>query len=639
MKKRILQYFLIALVVFLAPFYSVKAEEVKIGNITANAVRVRSGPGTSYQIYSHVNTGYSFYILDEKPDDGYCGAPWYNLKYDNKNAYVCSAFVNVRTVIPDDFQGDFPKSYQTLIANLQQQYPSWTFVPYETGIKFSDAIEGQNALGKSLIWTKNDGWKHLDSFNYKTNEFFNGYSGGGSNWYAASDEVIAYYLDPRNFLNERRIFMFEQLTFEPNFHHVEAVQLMLNNTFMSGKATETKADRDRNLTYAEIFMAAAEEHDVNPYFLAARVIQEVGHNRSVIVSGTYSGYEGYYNFYNIGATGPQDQIIRNGLSRAKREGWNTEYDAIVGGAYFIARNYIARGQDTLYFQKYNVVTPTYFVHQYMQNVQAPFHEASRVYNTYRNNHLLEQPIVFRIPIYEDMPSEISLPHRGNPNNYLKSLKLNGQSVSGFNPEKYSYEITVNGGKVTLDGDPFANTASISGLGEVVLKEEKTNHQVVVTAENETTRMYNIKFTRLDDGDLTIAELVNRAELENSDQFLKKIKVGESVSDFKDRFARHSFSAEIMVKDADGKVKNSGRLSTGDTVFIKNGADESEYKAVIKGDVTGNGRIGLLDLVRLRRHLLGAVSLSDAFKEAADMNKDGKIGLIDLIRIQRIIIES
>ncbi len=646
MKKRILQYFLIALVVFLAPFYSVKAEEVKIGNITANAVRVRSGPGTNYQIYSHVNTGYSFYVLDEKPNEGGCDAPWYKLKFDNKNAYVCSEFVNVRIVIPENYQAEFPKSYQKLLEDLQEKYPSWTFVPYQTGIKFSDAIAGQDFLrgniAKSLIndFRKNrDGLKHLDSFDYKTNSFFNGYSGGGSNWYAASPETLAYYLDPRNFLNEQRIFMFEQLSFEPNFHHADAVQLMLNNTFMSGKATQTKADRDRGLTYAEIFIEAAKEHNVNPYFLAARVIQEVGHNRSVIVSGTVSGFEGYYNFYNIGATGPQNEIISRGLTRAKNEGWNNEYDAIVDGARFITRNYIGRGQDTLYFQKYNVVTPTYFANQYMQNVEAPYHEAFRVFRNYRDNNLLEQPLVFRIPIYDDMPSENKLPHSGNPNNYLKSLKIDNKSVSDFSPEKYSYEVTVSGGKVNLKADVFANTASISGLGEIVLDKEKTKHQVVVTAENKTTRTYEILFTRIDAGDLSVTELVSRAKLENSNQFLKKIELGERVSNFKDRFARHSFSAEVTVKDVDGKVKNSGRLSTGDVVIIKNGADEQEYKVVINGDVTGNGQIGLLDLVRVRRHLLGAASLSEEFKEAADMNGDGKIGLIDLIRIQRIIIDS
>ncbi len=635
-----LKYLLLVIIVLLTFFIPiiVQADQIIHGTVTASdGLSVRTGPGTNYDRIGVLRFNNTFYVIGEADNEAGCSQKWYKLTFNSRDAYVCSTFVSTTIVTPAPENEEFPESFRPAIATLEGLYPNWTFVPYYTGINFNNAVQNQNTLGKSLIQTINDGWKHLASFNYVTNRFANNYSGGGSSWFAASDETIAYYLDARNFLNERRIFMFEVLSYNPNYHTVAGVQQMLNNTFMSGKAIQTAADRNRDLTYAQIFIKAAETHNVSPYFLAARVIQEVGHNRSTIVSGTVSGFEGYYNFYNIGATGPQNQIITNGLTRAKNEGWNNEHDAIIGGASFLATSYIGRGQDTLYFQKYNVVAPPYFLHQYMQNVQAPFHESSRVYNSYRDNNLLNNNMVFRIPIYNNMPAKTELSHPGNPNNYLKELRVDGTLVAGFNPEKYSYSITTGKGSISLTGALFANTSSISGLGTVSLTNEKTTRKIVVTAQNETKREYTLTINRIDNGDLTVEELLNKVKIKHDDKYIKEIKIGQSANQLKSRFNEHSFSAVITVKDVNGQTKTTRPLATGDKVTIKNGNDEATYQVVIVGDVTGNGETGLLDLVRVRRYLLGAVNLSEIQQKAADMNGDNKVDLIDLIRIQRRIL--
>jgi beta-N-acetylglucosaminidase len=51
--------------------------------------------------------------------------------------------------------------------------------------------------------------------------------------------------------------------------------------------------------------------------------------------------------------------------------WNSPYRSIVGGAKFISQNYISRGQNTLYFQKFDVISNDdgLYKHQYMTNIQ------------------------------------------------------------------------------------------------------------------------------------------------------------------------------------------------------------------------------------------------------------------------------
>ena len=54
-----------------------------------------------------------------------------------------------------------------------------------------------------------------------------------------------------------------------------------------------------DITFSKAIMEAANSSGVSPYYLAARIRQEIGVNGSDSIYGTYKGYEGYYNFYNF----------------------------------------------------------------------------------------------------------------------------------------------------------------------------------------------------------------------------------------------------------------------------------------------------------------------------------------------------
>ena len=141
----------------------------------------------------------------------------------------------------------------------------------------------------------------------------------GSNWYSASSDLIKYYMDPRNFLDERYVFSFESLAYD-KAHTKEGVQNIINGTFMKGSYTETDPSTGIKSTksYADTFMEAGKIAGASPYYLASKARLELGVNGSNSSSGTYHKKPGYYNFFNIGASDGADAVL-NGLDLCGKE--------------------------------------------------------------------------------------------------------------------------------------------------------------------------------------------------------------------------------------------------------------------------------------------------------------------------------
>ena len=336
----------------------------------------------------------------------------------------------------------------------------------------------------------------------------------GSNWYAANDSVISYYMDPRNFLTDQGIFQFESLAYEST-QSQEVVASMLANTFMKNNysVTDIATTSVVSGSYTDAFMTAASSAGVSPYYLVSRVINEVGYNGSGSTSGSYSGYEGYYNFFNIGAyDSATGQAIANGLSWAKNGStynrpWTNPYKAIVGGASYIASQYISLGQNTMYTQKFNVVVPTsLYLHQYMTNVTAANSYANSSYKNYYNNGFLEDAFVFYIPVYQNMPqSPCALPEsKGNPNSYLKSLTIKNTSTNkkislnqtfAYNTTEYTAAVANSVTSVTISADAISAHAKVGSTGTYTLQSGNNQITIVCTAGDGTTTNYTINIVR------------------------------------------------------------------------------------------------------------------------------------------------
>lgn len=284
--------------------------------------------------------------------------------------------------------------YNSLIRNLKSQHPNWNFTILYTGIDWNQAVKSENSgHGGSPL--------NLISGN-KTGEWLCSICGtkryDNGSWCCASEKTIAYFMDSRNLLNNTDIFQLEEVKFNKNIHTLEGVKKMTSGTFLAGDSI------------GQAILTACTNANVSPYYVVSRILQEQGKSGSTTGKGMESDGQKYYNVFNVGASGnSKDQIIANALAKAKEMGWNTLEKSILGGIDFLKTKYINRGQNTLYLNKFDVDDSdgTLYTHQYMQNIQAAQSEAVKVYNIYNQTGKLNESYNFIIPVFENMPKEIS----------------------------------------------------------------------------------------------------------------------------------------------------------------------------------------------------------------------------------------
>ncbi|MBP5184457.1 MAG: SH3 domain-containing protein [Lachnospiraceae bacterium] len=461
------------------------------------------------------------------------GTEWLEISYETGGVTYTGFIDSVYAVTPEtevDFetkleQQGFPESYKVYLRALHEKYPNWQFKAYHTGLDWNTVIAKENVIGVNLIPnSKSVEWKSLEkgAYNWKTDSFI---VYDGSYWVTVSKEGLEYYMDPRNWLSENYIFMFELLKYQSDYQTLEGVEKILRNTVFSN-ASYNYTDLDGNpgtITYGETIIAAAEYSGVSPYHLASRIKQEVVYSSTTVsdsVSGTFAGYEGLYNFFNIGSynSTAQGGAIANGLKYAKYGSsnatynanalipWTSPYRSIVGGGWILGYNYIVgRDQNTIYLQKFNVTPTATYSHQYMGNVEAPWAEAMKVLAAYGSD-AYELPIVFSIPVYENMPEvACAAPAKAyNPNNWLQNLNVTDTAGNHLvlSPtfdmtanQEYAVILDPSCDAVTLGGTTVSAKAKLSGAGTYPLEYGLNRLVLYVTAENGETREYIINVVR------------------------------------------------------------------------------------------------------------------------------------------------
>ena len=654
MKKLSYFVFLAAMMVVFSMY--VFASEIVV--ITGNQVRLRTRPytGGDSETIVFLYSGDELSYLETGNSGGGCGQAWYKVQYGSNVGYVCGDYAKketVKEIKPEDYSEyseylktlGFPDSYIPKLVELHVKYPEWQFKVMNVNLDFNSLVKLEYdgySKGWSLLEDTNgsyDGYKSFDSwsYNYLTNIFNTDFTGGGKNWYAASKQTIAYYIDPRNFFNEKQIFMFESLSYNNLYHTKEGIELMLKGTFMEGKY----ADEPEKKSYADAFMDASVKYNVSPYVLVSRVVQEVGANGSAIVSGTVAGYEGYYNFYNIEAYGnSSSETIANGLKHAVSEGWDTPYKAIIGGASFLGYNYVGVGQDSLYLQKWDLIGPSYVSHQYMQNIQAPSTESIKTYNGYKNVGFIKSAFIFTIPVFKNMPDKTTLPNRGNPNNYLSSLSVNGSYLFESATTKTEFELNLDASTTSVEilASKVYSGSVINGTGTVSLNGEKQVIPIIVTAANGDVRTYNINITRTGEVAIAVSEILRLLGIKNDGNYMFGLNMETDISLIMKDIISKEPKAEVASFDKNGNIKTSGIIASGDKINIKTKNEEKSYTIIIYGDVNSDGKISSADYIMVKNHIMDVKKLSDLEKNYADANKDGKVNSADYVAIKNHIME-
>lgn len=483
------------------------------GSCTADVLNVRSGAGTGYSKTGTVSYGDSLTILSETTDSS--GAKWYRISCGNVTGYVSAAYVQLTSSGSQgssdaDFESymtkqGFPESYKPYLRTLHEQHPKWIFTAQKLGVDWNTALKEECVVGRNLVHSSAlASWKSMEKGAY---DFNGGYWYGlDGSWVAASKEIIMYYMDPRNFLNDTYIFMFENQSYDPSYQTESGVKTILADTFMSG--SYTCPDTKKKYTYSQTFMDAAKKSGVSPYHLASRCRNEQGVNGAPQSLGTVKGYENYFNFFDIQAYATSTMTAAEmGCKYAKTTNptyllpWTNQYKSIVGGSIFLGTGYITKGQDTLYLQKFDMVDGGngLYYHQYMTCVFGQANEAISLKNAYSQD-ILNSAMEFKIPVYNNMPDKLcpKPASSGDNNNYLKSLSVSGTSISPkFDKFTASYTAKVNAevSSVTVNANPLGKSAKVSGNGKVSLKTGENTVKVTCTAASGVKRTYTIKITR------------------------------------------------------------------------------------------------------------------------------------------------
>ncbi len=383
----------------------------------------------------------------------------------------------------------FPADYQGMLHQLHEVHPNWVFVAVETGLDWNTVVEMESRSGFSsdVCYSLLPNFagrlllsKAATDYNVATGTYI---VKDGSEWVSASKSAVAYYMDPRNFLTEENIFQFEAFSYNDVFHTLAGVEAALRGTDLYNKKISYINTAGQQvsveLTYGEAIFAAGMKYGISPILLASKIRQETsGSLSNGSISGTYSyggvSYQGYFNFYNIAANGvsaEQGSAIANGLKFAMggSNGTDTSYGrpwtspilSIDGGAQYMTDSYLHRGQNTIYFKKFNTVAQPYYANQYMQNLYGAESEGRITYNAYKENGILDNSYVFYIPVYQNMPayqSEVTIEKRVTTGQTTDELSLRtGPSVA--------YPILTkipSGATITVNGGVYTdNTVSIT----------------------------------------------------------------------------------------------------------------------------------------------------------------------------------
>lgn len=631
---------------FISPVTAL-AESAKIGIVTTadDPLNVRSGPGGSYERIGTVPKGETVTLLDTSNSD------WYRIKYGELEGYASSAYIKiVPEYVPDgDFEEyltsqGFPESYKPYLRTLHQMYPNWIFVAKKVGLNWNDALNAECEQGRSLTSLPYSIGSELSfekgAYNWDTGAHVVYDSGG---WVMASRELVAYSLDPRNYLSTTYAFAFQSMSYSPNETY-EGVQNIVKNSFLSGAYPAGLEDSASYATYIDAILAAARESGVSAYHLASYIVQEQGNSGTELSFGTMPGYEGYFNLLNINAYSSGNYSARQmGAMHAKNKGWNTPFKAMLGGGQFIANGYINVGQNNTYLKKFDLIaTGGYYNHQYMTNIKAVFTESNKLLAAY--DGMLELGYTFEIPVFDNMPEQAcpKPTSAGSNNNLLKALSVEGQALTpSFERYGYSYSLIVDSSvaSVNIIAEAHDGTATVTGAGQRALVDGNNALEVTVTAASGTARTYTVSVFREAGGETPEPEQPKPPTINGSytvGTYVSGVAVGTSVEDFILKLGVENASVEVH--DSSDNAKTTGVIATGDKVLLyQDGTAVLSYSIVIYGDTNGDGKVASSDLLRGQKHILGINALTGAQLEACDINHDGRISSVDLLAGQKHIL--
>lgn len=439
--------------------------------VNENYANVRSGAGTNYSWQDTLYLGTELDVLGTYSGYG-CSAGWYKIKYfNNKTGYICKSLVDKYEDITKNDSAycnklkseGFPESYCPYLSYLHSKHPNWVFKAEKTGVTLLNAVNGESSKNytqistsympylKSSALAEVGGWrtasdayvafmldprsymneKNIFAFedlsydkNYHTKDAIKNMVSGS---YLNNDTYAGYFLSAGQLYNVSPVHLAARVKQEGGTNaNYDSVSGNVSGS-CSVTAYVCKSFIKDNKIVTDDYVNLRSNPGTNSYITTTGLNGEkvtILDNKKVYSgTGCSDGWyritltrslKGIYNYYNIGAYG-SNPVLR-GLQTAagcidSNDGtpWNTREKAIKYGASFIANGYINKGQNTMYYQKFNTgpnATATRYTHQYMTNILAPASESLSTYESYKSLGLLDKGYVFKIPVYNSTPNTL-----------------------------------------------------------------------------------------------------------------------------------------------------------------------------------------------------------------------------------------
>ena len=418
-------------------------------------------------------------------------------------------------------------------------------------------------------------------------------------------------MDPRNSLNDANLFQYLQLSNDKSITKDQVAQMASKISYLN----------NQSIIDAIYEVANDPDYNINPFYIIGKILQEQGSGASALCSGQgYKGqYVGYYNLFNVGASGKgEEAVILNGLAYAKSQGWDTPKKAIMGGIGLVKR-YINRGQDTLYYQKFNVTYKPYYVNQYAQNLFDAQSIGSILKGYYKDAGLLDSSFTFVIPLYTNMPS----------------APCKSPSISSSETGELAY-INANGG-LKLKDEPNGSSIAIISEGTQVLITERATSKIggYYWDKVSTPRGTGYMAREASDGSKTYLVVIGSNKNDNitepDENNIITSEPGTTANTIKKKY-----SDAVIVDKNGNEITGDTLVGTGAKVKI----DGVEKYTIVKlGDCDGDGKINSMDMYNIIQHMLNKITIQNEFFKAIDTNHDKKIDSMDMYNIIQIILKN
>lgn len=341
------------------------AEELSkvTGKVTASALNVRTGSGTSHRAIDMVYNGKEVTIINEVNG-------WYEIMYvvsgQNRTGWVSGAYIEKDS--KESIRHDFNEAYKP-VARITASTLNVRRGPGTSHSIMTTVHSGQ----RYTILKGSNGWYQLDL-------------GSGQYGWVSGD-----YVNVSNTL-DKDLLQFLKLSGSSGIDEARLNQEIGNSGVLTGKGN--------------VFLEASQRYNINEIYLLAHAKLETGNGSSSLAKGILvSEVDGkpvtpkvVYNMYGIAAF--DSSPIKSGSEYAYKMGWDTVDKAILGGAEWISKQYVNHAthkQDTLYKMRWNPLDPG--VHQYATDIGWAYKQTHTLNTLVEVSQRYNLHLNFDIPVY------------------------------------------------------------------------------------------------------------------------------------------------------------------------------------------------------------------------------------------------